>query len=803
MNVIWHKVWYDLWHNKVRTLLAVLSIAAGVFAIGAIFGMVDQLLSGMDAAHRAVAPSHLNVILRDLVDRDTAESLRRVPGVVDVDPVNLITVRYKQDPDDNWQSGSLVMREDYTDQMYDLLTLTSGDWPDDRTIGVERLSAQFFDMAIGDEIVFELPGTDRAFTVDGTVRHPFVQPPPFGGQAYFFTGTEGLARFGIPRDRYNQLLVQVDPYSRDHAEEVAGEIRARLGDQGVNVAVTIYQEPDAHWGRMFVEGVMLVLQVMAVVSLFLSVVLVTNTMTALITQQTDQIGVIKAIGGVSSTVAKIYLAGILAYGLLALLISLPLGAITAYASSRWFLNLFNIDYTTFRLSPLAVLFQVLAATVVPLLAALWPVMKGATISVREAIASYGLGGDFGSSTLDQTVERLGERLLPSPYPLALGNMFRRKGRLLLTLLVLVTAGVMFLVVMSLISSTNLTLDNDVARRGYDVRVGFIRDQRAEQVVTIAEAMPGVRGAEAWYARNAIILREGERMQDSAGLGAQLTGIPIGSEMRRPLITAGRWLQAGDENVVVISQDTAVENDIAIGDVIRLDLGALGKAEWEVVGTYKVVYGGGFVTEALYAPLAAVADATKQVSRATLLYVETEDKTLAATTAVADNLKDMFEAQQMDVDLFTTAAKLEERQEIENQFYPVVSMFISLASLVAAVGGIGLMGSLGISVVERTREIGVMRAIGAQSPTIMSLFIMEGVLQGVLSWLLSIPIAFVISRPLARLLGQTMLEIDLDYAFNGTAVFIWLAAIVLISVLASILPARDATRISVRESLAYA
>jgi putative ABC transport system permease protein len=48
----------------------------------------------------------------------------------------------------------------------------------------------------------------------------------------------------------------------------------------------------------------------------------------------------------------------------------------------------------------------------------------------------------------------------------------------------------------------------------------------------------------------------------------------------------------------------------------------------------------------------------------------------------------------------------------------------------------------------------------------------------------------------------MIEIELDYAFNGTAVIIWLLVILLISLLASIVPARQATRISVRESLAY-
>ena len=83
---------------------------------------------------------------------------------------------------------------------------------------------------------------------------------------------------------------------------------------------------------------------LAVISLVSSVVLILNTVTALITQQTDQIGILKAIGGTSRTILKVYLTGVLVYGLLALFISLPLGMFVAFGMSQWFLNLFNIDY---------------------------------------------------------------------------------------------------------------------------------------------------------------------------------------------------------------------------------------------------------------------------------------------------------------------------------------------------------------------------------------------------------------------------------------------------------------------------
>jgi putative ABC transport system permease protein len=223
----------------------------------------------------------------------------------------------------------------------------------------------------------------------------------------------------------------------------------------------------------------------------------------------------------------------------------------------------------------------------------------------------------------------------------------------------------------------------------------------------------------------------------------------------------------------------------------------------VVGTYRVVYGGGFVTEAIYAPLQQVLDAAGEPDSGTQVLVRTRSSALDDVKAITDELKDAFQKEGMAIDFYTTSVKLEERAYVDNQFGTVVSMLLGLAMLVATVGGIGLMGALGISVVERRREIGVMRSIGASSRTIMVLFVMEGVLQGVISWILAVPLSFVLAQPLARALGQTMIEVDLDYAFNFPFVFVWLVVVLAISILASILPARDATRVSVRESLAYA
>ena len=274
MSVLWNKIWFDLRQNKSRTLLTVLSIAAGVFAIGAIFGMVDQLLSGMDQAHLAVSPSHISIIMRDPIDRSTAEKLSEIDGVIGVEPVNQMSIRYKTSSDAEWELGTLVMRSDYEDQTYDIVQLKEGEWPHRDGIGIERLSAQYFELDIGDSVIFELEKTDRALPIVGKVRHPFVPPPQFGGDAVFFVDSEGMERFNIsdegfggvsnvdagglargqvspfnvPQGEFGLLLVRVKPYSQDYAKEIGSEIKDELAQQNIEVIVTFYQDPEKHWG---------------------------------------------------------------------------------------------------------------------------------------------------------------------------------------------------------------------------------------------------------------------------------------------------------------------------------------------------------------------------------------------------------------------------------------------------------------------------------------------------------------------------------------------------------------------------
>jgi putative ABC transport system permease protein len=173
---------------------------------------------------------------------------------------------------------------------------------------------------------------------------------------------------------------------------------------------------------------------------------------------------------------------------------------------------------------------------------------------------------------------------------------------------------------------------------------------------------------------------------------------------------------------------------------------------------------------------------------------------ASTQNVMTRLKSEFEAHGIRVGSMLTQA--EERKLADSGNASSLGMLLALAIIVAIVGGIALMGALSTSVIERTKEIGVLRAVGARSRTIMGMFVMEGILQGVFSWMMAVPISFVLGQYMARAMGQAMFNASLDYAYNYAAMLNWLVIILIISTLASILPARNATRVSVRESLAY-
>ena len=269
------------------------------------------------------------------MDRDTILSLSNVPGVEGVEPLNTVNIQYKLHPGDDWRQGVIQMRDNFQEQKYELLQLRGGHWPGGANeISVERMAAQFLDIGIDDSVIIKINDRERVLPITGLIRHPFVPPPQFMDLAYFFMNAEGMQRLGIPPGKFGAFNMRVTPYSADYAKEVATLVKDRLARQNISVGGFLYEDPEKHWGRTFFNTITKVEQLLAVICMIISVILVFNTISNLITQQTNQIGILKAIGAKMPVIVGMYLISALVYGALALAIALPLGALAANTITR-------------------------------------------------------------------------------------------------------------------------------------------------------------------------------------------------------------------------------------------------------------------------------------------------------------------------------------------------------------------------------------------------------------------------------------------------------------------------------------
>ena len=226
---------------------------------------------------------------------------------------------------------------------------------------------------------------------------------PWTGMAYGYVTLDTLEWLGYPRT-YNELHMRVtgDRSDVSHIEEVAAAVEHRLERSGLEVTRVQVPTPGKLPQDGLYQGLVILLTVLGVASLFLSVFLLINTVSALLAQQTRQIGVMKAIGAQTGQIVRLYLGMVILFGLAALAIAAPLSVWAGPLDHQ--LHVLLVDFTLggFKLSPSVLLIQAGLAILVPLAAGLVPILSGTGITVREAITSYGVSGsEFGRSRLDR------------------------------------------------------------------------------------------------------------------------------------------------------------------------------------------------------------------------------------------------------------------------------------------------------------------------------------------------------------------------------------------------------------------
>jgi putative ABC transport system permease protein len=263
------------------------------------------------------------------------------------------------------------------------------------------------------------------------------------------------------------------------------------------------------------------------------------------------------------------------------------------------------------------------------------------------------------------------------------------------------------------------------------------------------------------------------------------------------MSEGRWLQHGDRNAMVIASTLLrVEPSIQVGNTIETNINGV-SYEWDVVGIVKTFGNGGSFA---YVPYDYYSQIQGITGLAYSLYLMTDQHDMTYQKQVAEALEESFDKRGIGVGQVQTRGEIIQANTGQIDF--LIYFLVLLSSLIGIVGGLGLTGTMSLNVLERTREIGVMRAIGAQNGALRSIVVTEGLVIGVISWLLSIAVSIPLSALMAYGVGVAVFQAPMAASLSPVGIVAWLVLVVVIATIASLIPARRAARISIREALAY-
>jgi len=790
----WIKVYRDLWINRSRTVLIILSIAVGVFAIGLIGMSQLALLESLNAQYAAMHPADAILLTGPMLDEDFVEGIRNMRGVEEAEGRRYLFVRISLDGrGETWRDLTLYALHDYNDQRLLLVRQQDGIYPPEKgQVLMERASMTYIGAEPGEQILIKTPdGRQFHLTATGRVHDLYRIPPVMEGWIYGYVDLRTFRWMG-EAEGYNELYIRYEDPTQIQA--MTDKVADRIEGVGLPVYRKTLPTPGEHPLNYIINTLMIILGLVAVLSMLLSALLVINVISALIAQQEKQIAIMKAIGGRSWQIVGLYFSMVFILGLIACLIAIPLSIYGADALATFAAGQINFDPPHIQFTWQALLFQLGVGLLIPLIAAAPTILNGTNVAPARVLSEYGISQIWGGAgILDRILNRF--PTFTRDTLLALRNPFRKRGRLILSLITLTFAGAVFMAIVNLRSSLDASLTEMFSFWRYDSWVIVDGYVPADRLMNEAKTVPGVEGTEVWNFALARYIRP----DGSESSNLYLIAPPAGSHFLDPPIIEGRDLQPGDTDAIVVCPGfLAREPTLRLGGPMKIKIEGREQI-YTIVGVVNMIGNEsiGFFTLIDYS---AFTHHVREPNRANSIVMTLAADSLDEQRAITSAVEKHFD--HADIEVTNTFLVNDERQEIDAAFGIIVALLMIMTVLLATVGGLGLMGTMSLNVMERVREIGVMRAFGASSKAISRIVIIEGLLIGMMSWILAIGLSLPISSFLAQTVGISFMDYPMAATISPNGIFAWAALVIIISVTASLFPALRAARLTVTEVLAY-
>ena len=257
--------------------------------------------------------------------------------------------------------------------------------------------------------------------------------------------------------------------------------------------------------------------------------------------------------------------------------------------------------------------------------------------------------------------------------------------------------------------------------------------------------------------------------------------------------SGRLLQPGEPDGALLGPAVAEDLGLAVGDELKIE-----DRPFKVVGILKKG-GNPRNDEGIFVSLAAMEELTGDAGKVSLALVRV--KRGYEVDRVAEEIENALREQRGKEDF--TVQTIEELREMIGRAIGILQAFLGgIAGISLLVGGIGVMNTMYTAVLERTREIGVMKAVGAKDGHIMWLFLIEsgfmGLVGGAIGTLLGVGMDIV-----AVVLTKRFVEADvLEFGISAGLIVGALAFSFIVGALSGLLPARSAAKLKPVEALRY-
>ena len=796
----WIKLWRDAVAARGRLALIVVAVAASVAALATMAIASAVLMREVPLSYVSSNPASAQLELAAEPDAALLARVRQRPGIAQAELAATLRGRTELAPGD-WAPLLLFVVPDFATLAVNTVHPEAGAWPPATgTLLVERSALPLTHRAVGASITIELPHAGRrGVTLSGTAHDPGVAPAGQEQTVYGYVTPRTLATLGeaVPLTLL-KIVVARDGGDAMAIERTARGLAAWLATQGCTVEQIRIPPPGRHPHQAQMNAILTMLTGFSALALVLGAVLCATVIGALLAQQVRQIAIMKAIGARARQVALPLLALVALLGLLATAMGLPLGVAAANAFVRAIAQLLNLRLADATPAPALLALLALPGVVLPVLAALWPVAAAARRSVRAALDDHGAGSE--TSTVARWAARVNTGSIA--VTLALRNSLRRRTRLVLTLALLASAGAMLETSLALRAAWTDNVARAAQQWRWDIELGLQAPAPAARVTALLSALPGVRAVEPWNGTGTGAAAAGDggtevvhTYPDGGHGGFSLRAAPPDTTMIVPHVVEGRWLGAGDGDGVVLNTTARAIafRGARVGDTVALSVDHRPVA-LRLVGVIDETLTPG----AAYVIPATFDRATGQDGAVNVLRIALHDRDgeRAALAAISQALArdGLVVRGAVSARLFAAAQG--------GHVAILVAALGFIAVLMSVVGLLGLASALSVATAERTREFGVMRALGAGRGLALRMVLAEGALIGIASWglavALSLPLSAVVGRVLASIAAQ-----DLAPRLDGRAVVSLLAALLVGAVAASLAPALRASRWTVRQSLALA